>query len=166
MREVVKKEIIKWIDARIIYPIFDSPWVSPTQVVPKKSGWTVMRSEKGEELPTRLTTGWKFCIDYRKLNAVTKKDHFFLDQILETLAGKQYFCFLDGYSGYNQIAIYLVDQEKTTFTYPFGTYAFKRMPFGLSNALATFQQCMTSIFLDMIGEFLEVFMDDFLVFGN
>ena len=89
MKEVVKKEVIKWLDARIIYPISDSHWVSPTQVVSKKSGLIVIQSGQGELLLTRLTTGWRVCIDYRKLNVATKKDHFslpFIDQILERLA--------------------------------------------------------------------------------
>ena len=109
------------------------------------------------------------CIDYRKLNSVTRKDHFplpFLDKILERVAGHEFYCFLDGYSGYNQIAIALEDQEKTTFTCPFGTFAYRRMPFGLCNAPATFQRCMLSIFSDMVERFLEVFMDDFSVFGD
>ena len=112
MKEVVKKEMIKWLDAGIIYPISDSRWVSPTQVVSKKSGLTVIQSSQGELLPTRLTTGWRVCIDYRKLNMATKKDHFslpFIDQILERLAGQKFFCFLDGYSRYNQVAVYLKD---------------------------------------------------------
>ncbi|CAN6472473.1 unnamed protein product [Victoria cruziana] len=104
MKEVVKKEIIKWLDAGIIFPISDSEWVSPVQVVPKNSGLTVVKNEHGEEIPTRAQTGWQVCIDYRKLNAATRKDHFalpFLDQVLEKLAGQSYYCFLDGYSGYN-----------------------------------------------------------------
>ncbi|KAL6322429.1 hypothetical protein AAG906_008084 [Vitis piasezkii] len=103
----------------IIYPISDSPWVSPTQVVPKKSGITVVKNERGEEITTRLTSGWRVCIDYRKLNAVTRKDHFplpFIDQVLERVSGHPFYCFLDGYSGYFQIEIDLADQEKTTFT--------------------------------------------------
>ena len=169
MKEVVKNEIVKWLDAGIIYPISNSPWVSPTQIVPKKSGLTVMSNDAGELIPTRLTTGWRVCIDYRKLNSMTKKDHFplpFIDQILERLAGAKYFCFLDGYSGYNQVAIYPEDQEKTTFTCPYGTFAFRRMPFGLCNAPATFQRCMLAIFSDMVGDFLEIFMDDFSIFGD
>lgn len=108
-------------------------------------------------------------MDYRKLNAATRKDHFplpFIDQMLDRLAGKEFFCFLDGYSGYNQIAISPEDQEKTTFTCPYGTFAFKRMPFGLCNAPATFQRCMMAIFADMIEHSMEVFMDDFTVFGD
>ena len=169
MREIVKKEVVKWLDAGIIYPISDSQWVSPTQVVPKKSGITVIQNEKGESISTRATTSWRVCIDYRKLNAVTRKDHFplpFIDQILERLAGQSFFCFLDGYSGYNQVPVFPADQEKTTFTCPFGTFAFRRMPFGLCNAPATFQRCMLALFSDMVGHFLEVFMDDFSVFGS
>ena len=169
MKEVVMKEVIKLLDAGIIYPISDSKWVSPTQVVPKKAGITVVENADGEQIPTRVTTGWRVCIDYRKLNAVTRKDHFplpFMDQLLERVAGHEYYCFLDGYSGYNQIEIDPEDQEKTTFTCPFGTFAYKRMSFSLCNAPATFQRCMLSIFSDMLEDCLEVFMDDFSVYGD
>ncbi|XP_076960055.1 uncharacterized protein LOC143636307 [Bidens hawaiensis] len=169
LREVVKKEVIKWLDAGIIYPISDSAWVSPTQVVPKKAGIQVIKGDNGEQIATRPVTGWRVCIDYRKLNNATSKDHFplpFIDQIVEKLSGQKYYCFLDGYSGYNQIAIHPDDQHKTTFTCPYGTFAFRRMPFGLCNAPATFQRCMMSIFSDMVGESLEVFMDDFSIFGS
>ena len=90
----------------------------------------------------------------------------FIDQMVEKLAGQEYFCFLDGYSGYNQVVVSSKDQEKTTFTCPFGTYAFKRMPFGLCNAPATFQRCMQSILADLTNESMEIFMDDFSVFGK
>jgi hypothetical protein len=109
------------------------------------------------------------CIDYRKLNSATRKDHFplpFIDQMVERLAGHAYYCFLDGYSGYNQVLMDPEDQEKTTFTCPFGTFAYRRMPFGLCNAPATFQRCMINIFSDMVERHLEVFMDDFSVFGS
>ncbi|KAJ9538031.1 hypothetical protein OSB04_030764 [Centaurea solstitialis] len=169
MQEVVKKEVIKLLDTGIIYPISDSPWVSPVQVVPKKGGLTVVTNDNNELIPTRTVTGWRVCIDYRKLNDATRKDHFplpFIDQMLERLAGNEYYCFLDGFSGYFQIPIDPEDQEKTTFTCPFGTSAYRRMPFGLCNAPATFQRCMTAIFQDMIENCMEVFMDDFSVFGN
>ena len=169
MREVVKEEIIKCLDNNIIYPISDSTWVSPVQVVPKKSGITVTTNENNELVPTKVKTKWRVCIDYRKLNAATRKDHFplpFIDQMLERLAGHEYYCFLDGYSGYNQIPIALEDQHKTTFTCPFGTFAYRRMPFGLCNAPATFQRCMMSIFSDMVEDFLEIFMDDFSIYGS
>ncbi|KAH9671201.1 hypothetical protein KPL70_017267 [Citrus sinensis] len=169
MKEVVRTEVLKLLDAGIIYPISDSSWVSPMQVVPKKSGVTVVANADNELIPTRVTTGWRVCIDYRKLNSVTRKDHFplpFIDQMLDRLVGHEFYCFLDGYSGYNQIPIASKDQEKTTFTCPFGTFAYRRMPFGLCNAPATFQRCMLSIFSDMVERFLEVFMDDFSVFGD
>ncbi|GJR97272.1 reverse transcriptase domain-containing protein [Tanacetum coccineum] len=169
MQEVVKKEIVKLLDTGIIYPIVDSPWVSPIHCVPKKGGITVVTNKNDELVPTRTITGWRVCIDYRKLNEATAKDHFplpFMDQMLERLVGNKYFCFLDGFFGYFQIPIYHNDQEKTTFTCPFGTYAYRRMPFGLRNAPATFQRCMLAIFHDMIEESVEVFMDDFSVFGN
>jgi hypothetical protein len=86
--------------------------------------------------------------------------------MLDRLAGHEYYCFLDGYSGYNQIAIAPEDQEKTTFTCPYGTFAFRRMPFGLCNAPATFQRCMMAIFSDMVEQIIEIFMDDFSVFGT
>ncbi|XP_060177803.1 uncharacterized protein LOC132607738 [Lycium barbarum] len=169
MQEVVKVEIIKWLDAGVVYPISDSSWVSPVQCVPKKGGITVVANDKNELIPTRKVTGWRVCMDYRKLNKWTKKDHFpmpFMDQMLDRLAGRDYYCFLDGYSGYNQITIAPEDQEKTTFTCPYGTFAFKRMPFGLCNAPATFQRCMMSIFSDMVEESIEIFMDDFSVVGD
>ena len=104
MREVVKKEVLKLLDARIIYHVPHSEWVSPVQVVPKKGGMTVVENTKNELIPQRTITGWRMCIDYRKLNKATKKDHFplpFINEMLEWLAKHSYFCFLDGYSGYH-----------------------------------------------------------------
>ncbi|GJT90030.1 reverse transcriptase domain-containing protein [Tanacetum coccineum] len=89
-----------------------------------------------------------------------------MDQMLERLAGNEYYCFLDGFSGYFQIPIDPHEQEKTTFTCPYGTFAYRRMTFGLCNAPGTFQRCMMAIFHDMIKKTMEVFMDDFSVFGN
>jgi hypothetical protein len=169
MKEVVRAEVLKLLNVGIIYAISNSSWVSPVQVVPKKGGMTVVKNENNELIPSRTVTGWRVCIDYRKLNKATRKDHFplpFIDQMLDRLAGYDYYCFLDGYSGYNQIAIAPEDQEKTTFTCPYGTFAFRRMPFGLCNAPATFQRCMMAIFSDMVEEILEIFMDDFSVFGS
>ncbi|GJS69976.1 reverse transcriptase domain-containing protein [Tanacetum coccineum] len=160
---------MKLLDTGIIYPIADSPWVSPIHCVPKKGGITAVTNENDELVLTRTITGWRVCIDYRKLNEATVKDHFplpFMDQMLERLAGNKYFCFLDGFTRHFQIPIEPNDQEKTTFTCPFGTYAYRRMPFGLCNAPAIFQRCMLAIFHDMIEESVEVFMDDFSVFGN
>ena len=165
LRDVVKKEIMKLLDAGIIYPISDSTWVSPVHVVPKKGGVIVIKNEKNELIPTRTVTGHRMCIDYRKLNSATRKDNFplsFIDQMLERLSNQPYYCFLDGYLGFFQILIHPDDQEKTTFTCPYGTFAYRRMPFGLCNAPATFQHCMKYIFSDMIEDFMEVFIDDFL----
>ena len=169
MKEVVKKEVLKWLNAGFIYAISYSSWVIPVHVVPKKGGFTVIRNEKNELIPIRTVTGWRVFIDYRKLNAAIRKDHFplpFIDQMLDRLDRHPHFCFLDGYSGYNQIAIAPEDQEKTTFTCPFGTFAFRRMPFGLCNAPGTFQRCMMSIVSHLVEEFTEIFMDDFIVYGS
>ncbi|GJZ56358.1 reverse transcriptase domain-containing protein [Tanacetum coccineum] len=169
IHDVIKKKVEKLLDAGLIYPISDSPWVSPVHCVPKKGGFTVVANDENELIPTRLVTGWCVCIDYRKLNEATRKDHFplpFMDQMLERLAGNDYYCFLDGFSGYFQIPIDPKDQEKTTFTCPYGTFAYRRMPFGLCNAPGTFQRCMLAIFHDMVEKMMEVFMDDFSVFGN
>ncbi|GJY80291.1 reverse transcriptase domain-containing protein [Tanacetum coccineum] len=169
IHDVIKKEVEKLLDAGLIYPISDSPWVSPVHCVPKKGGMTVVKNDENDLIPTRLVTGWRVCIDYRKLNEATRKDHFplpFMDQMLERLAGNQFYCFLDGFSGYFQIPIDPKDQEKTTFTCPYGTFAYRRMPFGLCNAPGTFQRCMMAIFHDMIEKTMEVFMDDFSVFGD
>nr|GEU63239.1 reverse transcriptase domain-containing protein [Tanacetum cinerariifolium] len=105
INEVIKKEVLKLLDAGLIYPISDSPW---------------------------LVTRWRVCIDYRKLNDATCKYHFpppFMDQMLERLAGNEYYCFLDGFSCYFQIPIDSQDQEKTTFTCPYGTFAFREKSF-------------------------------------
>ncbi|GJT82218.1 reverse transcriptase domain-containing protein [Tanacetum coccineum] len=134
IHDVIKKEVEKLLNAGLIYPISDSPWVSPVHCVPKKSGFTVVENEQNELIPTRLVTGWRVCIDYLK--------------------------------SYFQIPIDPNDQEKTTFTCPYGTFAYRRMPFGLCNAPGTFQRCMMAIFHDMIEKTMEVFMDDFSVFGS
>nr|GEU84851.1 reverse transcriptase domain-containing protein [Tanacetum cinerariifolium] len=131
IHDVIKKEVEKLLDAGLIYPISDSPKVSPIHCVPKKGGMTVVTNDENELVPTRLVTRWRVCIDYRKLNKATRKDHFplaFMDQMLERPAGNEYYCFLDGFSG-------------------------------------TFQRCMMPIFHDMIEQTMEVFMDDFSVFG-
>ena len=128
----------------------------------------MIRTENNAMLPSRPVIGWRICIDYRKLNKATRKHHFplpFLDQMLDRLEGHEYYCFLDGYSGYNQITISPEDKEKTTFTCPYGMFAFRRMPFGLCNAPGTFQCCMMAIFSDMVKR-TEVFMDDFSMLGK
>nr|GEV57346.1 reverse transcriptase domain-containing protein [Tanacetum cinerariifolium] len=161
IHDVIKNEVLKLLDAGLIYPFSDSPSVSPIYCVPKKGGFTVVENEL---ILTRLVTGWRVCIDYRKLNEATRKDHFplpFMDQMLERLAGNQYYYFLDGLSAYFQIPIDQKDQEKTTLTCPYRTFAYRRMPFGLCNAPGMFQRCMMAIFHDMIEKTMEVFMEDF-----
>jgi hypothetical protein len=168
MREVIKKELIKLLDAGIIYLVPHSERVSLVHCVPKKGGLTVVKNEKNELILRRTVTGWWMCINYRKLNKATKKDHFplpFIDEMLERLANHAYF-FLDGYSRFMQIPIHPDDQHKTTFTFPYGTFAYRRIPFGLCNALASFQRCMMAVFSEFIEEIVEVFMDDFFVCGK
>nr|GEU99452.1 reverse transcriptase domain-containing protein [Tanacetum cinerariifolium] len=122
IHDVIKQEVLKLLDVGLIYPIYDSPWVSPVHCVPKKVGFTVVENEDNELIPTRLVTGWRVCIDYH--------------------------------------------QEKTTFTCPYGTFAYRHIPSGLCNVPGTFQRYIMAIFHDMIEKTMEVFMDDFLVFGN
>ena len=169
MKEVVRMEILKLLEAGIIYPIADSRWVTPVHYVPKKEVITVLPNDKNELIPQRIVTGYRKVIDFRKLNKATRKDHYplpFIDQMLERLSKHTHFCFLDGYYDFSQIPASQPDQEKTTFTCPFGTYAYRRMPFGLCNAPATFQRCMTAIFSIFCEKIIEVFMDDFSVYGK
>ena len=102
------KEVLKLLHAGVIYPMQDSEWVSPVQVVPKKRAMAVVQNKRNELKPHRTITGWRMCIDYQMLNKATRKDHFplpFIDEMLERLAKHSYFCYLDGYSGYHQIPI-------------------------------------------------------------
>jgi hypothetical protein len=168
-QQVVKKEVLKLHKAGGIYPVCDSEWVSPVQVVLKKGGMTIICNVKNELITQRTVTGWRMCIDYRKLNKATRKDHFplpFIDEMLERLPNHSVFCYLDGYSCYHQIPIYPDDQSMTTFTCLYGTFAYTRMSFGLCNALASFQRCMMAIFFDLVEKVVEVFMDDFSVYGK
>jgi len=86
-----------------------------------------------------------------------------MDHMLERLVDRTFYCFLDGYSGYNQIVVALYDQEKTTFTCPFGVFVYRKMYFGMCNASETFQRCMLSVFSYMIEKYIEVNIDDFFV---
>ncbi|GKA83036.1 DNA-directed DNA polymerase [Tanacetum coccineum] len=126
-----RKGAIAWkmSDIKGISPSYYSSWVSPIHVVPKKGGMTVVLNDNNELIPSRIVTRWRVCIDYRKLNDATQKDHFplpFIDQMLERLCGNEYYCFLDGFSGFFQIPITPEDQEKTTFTCPYGTFAYRK----------------------------------------
>lgn len=169
MSDVVRKEVLKLLEACIVYPISDSKWVSLVHMVPKKDGVTVVDNKKGEAVAKRVVTRWRMCIDYIKLNKATHKDHFplpFINQMLERLTKHSHFFYLDGYSGFFQIPIHPSDQEKTNFTCPYGSFAYRRIPFGLCNAPTTFQRCMMSIFADYVDNIVELFMDDFSVFGQ
>lgn len=129
----------------------------------------MLPNERNELVSMRPMTNWKVCMDYQKLSSWTENDHFpmpLMDHMLDRLVGKDWSCFLDGYSGYNQISIAPEDKENTTFTCPYGNFAFKGMSFGLCNAPATFQRCMMSIFFDMVEDTIEVFMDDFSMVGD
>jgi hypothetical protein len=137
--------------------------------VPKNGGMTVIRNEKNELIPQWTVTGWRMCIDYRKLNKATRKDHFslpFIDEMLERLANNSIVYYLDGYFGYHQILIHPDDQRKATFTCPYGTFAYRQMSFGPCIAPASFQRCVMAIFFDLIEKVMEVFMDDFSVYGK
>ncbi|RDY08541.1 Retrovirus-related Pol polyprotein from transposon 17.6, partial [Mucuna pruriens] len=152
---LMEEEARSLLTVGIIYPISDNSWVSPVQVVPKKSRMTMMKNCNDELVPTRVQNN--------------RRDHFpqpFLDQVLEKLAGKSHYCFLDGYFGYMQIHIAPKDQHKITFTCPFGTFAYTRMSFGLCNAPSTFQRCMLSIFSYLLEDCMEVFIDDFTVYAD
>ena len=123
LKDIMKEELQKLLNVNFIYPISDSRWVSPLVVVPKKN------------------CKWQICVDYRELKKATLKDYFllpFIDQVLDTLSKKKYLSFLDGFSGYNQIQINLEDQENTTFTYPWGSFTYRVLPFRLCNVPATF----------------------------
>ncbi|RDY02056.1 Retrovirus-related Pol polyprotein, partial [Mucuna pruriens] len=153
--ENIKKEVTKLLAAGIIYPISNSQWVSPVQVVPKKSGMMVIKIRQDEMVPAKIQNSWRVCIDYRKLNQATRKEHFllsFVDQVLEKLAG------------YMQIHIALVDQHKTTFTCQFRTFTYTRISFRHCNAPSTFQKCMINIFSDLFEDCMEVFMDNLTVY--
>ena len=151
LKGIMKAELQKNLELNFIYPISDSKWVSPLVVVPKKNG------------------KWRICVDYRELNKANQKDHFplsFIDQVLDTLAGKKLFSFLDGFSGHNQIQISPEDQDKTTLSCPWGTFAYRVLPFGLCNAPTTFQRAILNIFSYLINEGFEVYMDDFTPYGD
>ncbi|MCO5558615.1 hypothetical protein L7F22_012201 [Adiantum nelumboides] len=144
-------EVRKLLNAGFIYPVEDSEWVSQVVVTPKKNG------------------KWRVCVDYKPLNAATKRDHFplpFQDEILNEVAGYERYTVCDGYSGYFQIRIAEEDQKKTTFVTPWGCFAYRVMPFGLTNAPATFQRFVTHVFQPFFGKSIRVFIDDFCIYSS
>jgi hypothetical protein len=151
LKDIVKEELQKLLHANFIYPISDSKCVSPLVIVPKKNG------------------KWGICLEFQELNKDTYRNYFpfpFIDQVLDTLSGKRYFSFLYDFSGYNQIQISPEDQEKTTFTCPWGTYAYRVLPFGLCNAPATYQRVFLAILSELTHDCVEVYMDDFTIYGD
>ena len=128
----------------------------------------IVKNKNNELIPTKTVMGWCMCINYRKLNEATRKDYFslpFIDQMLERLVKNSYFCYLDGYLYFFQIRVHPSDQENTTFTCPYGTYAYRRMSCRLWNSATTFQRCMMTIFFEFIKDIIKVSVEDFFFFG-
>ncbi|MCO5554173.1 hypothetical protein L7F22_007699 [Adiantum nelumboides] len=150
-QEALLLEVNKLLKAGFIYPVTNSKWVSPVVVTPKKNG------------------KWRVCVDYKPLNAATKRDHFplpFQDEILNEVAGHERYTVCDGYSGYYQIRIVEEDQHKTTFITPWGCFAFRVMPFGLTNVPSTFTRFTSFIFQPFFGKSIRVFLDDFCTYSD
>lgn len=151
MSEVVRKEVMELLNARIIYPISNSQWVSLIHVVPKKDKVTIVHNGKVELVVKCVESVWRICINCRKLNKATRKDYFsipFIDQMLERLARHSNFYYLDKYFGFSQIPIHPDDQEKTMISCLYDIFSYRRMSFGLCNAPSTFQRCTMSTFVD------------------
>ncbi|MCO5603598.1 hypothetical protein L7F22_057749 [Adiantum nelumboides] len=149
--KIIQEELEKLIECGFIYPIEHSEWVSPIVIVPKKNG--------------KL----RVCVDLKKVNAATRRDHYplpYSEHVLERVAGKEAYSFLDGYSGYNQITIALEDQAKTTFITEFGVFAFCVMAFDLTNAPATFQRLINTAFKEYLRDFCEAFLDDLCIYSS
>ncbi|MCO5547618.1 hypothetical protein L7F22_001069 [Adiantum nelumboides] len=150
-QDALLAEVRKLLNAGFIYPIEDSEWISPVVVIPKKNG------------------KWRVCVDYKPLNATTKRNHFplpFQDEILNEVAGYERYTVCDGYSSYFQIRIAEEDQKKTTFVTPWGCFAYRVMPFDLTNAPATFQRFVTHVFQPFFGKSIRVFIDDFCIYSS
>ncbi|MCO5579608.1 hypothetical protein L7F22_033465 [Adiantum nelumboides] len=150
-QEALLSEANKLLKAGFIYPVTNFEWVSPVVVTPKKNG------------------KWRVCVDYKPLNAATKRDHFplpFQDEILNEVAGHEHYTVCDGYSSYYQIRIAEEDQHKTTFITPWGCFAFRVMPFGLTNVPSTFTRFTSFIFQPFFGKTIKVFLDDFCTYSD
>jgi hypothetical protein len=169
MKEVIRKEVIRLLDAGIIYQISDNKWVSPAHCIPKDGEITIITNGENSLIPTITITSYSMCIDFSKFNKDTKKNHKpppLMEQVLESLSSSSYFYFLDGYSRCTQIPIQPEDQEKTTITCLYGAYAYRLLPFGLCNVVATFYECVLKIFEKFVENIVEVLMDDFDVYNN
>jgi len=148
---LIEKEIKKMYDAKIIVPLCFSKWVSDLVPTCKKSG----------EI--------RLCIDFRNLNKVSLKDNYPLpkmDHIIQRVVGSSRISLLDGFSGYNQVLVRPDDQDKTAFTTPWGTFMYVKMPFGLMNDGATFQRAMDIAFVEELGKFIVIYLDDVTVFSQ
>jgi hypothetical protein len=147
---IMEKEIKKMLDAKIIIPLRYSEWIANLVPVRKKNG----------EI--------RLCVDFRNLNKCSKKDNYPLpkmEHILQKVSGASVMSFIDGFSGYNQIEVHPDDREKTTFTTPWGTFMYEKMPFGLMNAGATFQRAMDIAFMGEKDRFVLIYLDDITVFS-
>jgi hypothetical protein len=148
---LIEKEVKKLFEAKIIISLRFSKWVANLVPVRKKSG----------EI--------RLCVDFRNLNKVSLKDHYPLpkmDYILQKVVGSQKMSMLDGFSGYNQIMVHPDDREKTSFTTPWGTFMYAKMPFGLMNVGATFQREMDIEFADEKDKFIVIYLDDITVYSD
>ena len=141
----IREEIDKLLEVEFIYEIEHTKWVSPIMVVRKKNGKLCV------------------CINLKQVNIATIRNNYPLpltDHVLERVAGKQAYNFLDGFLGYNQVSISTSDQHNTAFAMEWGIFAYRVMPFGLTNASTTFQRLMSHAFKEYLRDFLEIFMDD------
>ena len=147
----LKEEVDKLLEAGFIMPVNDAEWVSPVVVTPKKDG------------------RWRICIDYKPLNALTKKDPYplpFIDQVLDSVAGFERYSVCDGYSGYFQLNLAVEDQKKTTFITPWGCFCYYVLPFGLTNGPGSYERKVDWVFAPFIGKFVKGFVDDFYVYSS
>ncbi|MCO5592793.1 hypothetical protein L7F22_046796 [Adiantum nelumboides] len=146
----LKEEVDKLLNAGFIVPVDNAEWVSPVVVTPKKDG------------------RWRVCIDYKPLNAVTKKDSYplpFIDQLLDAVTGFERYSVCDGYSGYFQLILAPEDRKKTTFITPWGSFCFCCLPFGLTNGPRAFERKVDWVFNPFLGKFVKGFIDDFCVYS-
>jgi hypothetical protein len=151
VKEKVKREIDKMLEAGLIFPVEEAEWVSPI-VIQRKKG----------------TEDIRVCVDYKSLNSSCVHDPFptpFTDEVLEQVAGKESYSFTDGFSGYHQVRIVEEDKRKTTFITEWGSFAYNVMPFGLKNAPAVFSRIVIASFREFIHKFIEVYMDDWMVYS-
>ena len=151
LEPAVKREFNKLLTTRIIFPVHHTQWVAKLVPVRKKNG------------------DIRLCVDFQNLNRSSEKDNYHvppMEQILQKVSGAQMLSLLDGFSGYNQVVVSPADQLKTTFRTPWGTYAYRKMPFGLINARATFQRVMDATFRGLINHYVVVYLDGITVFSK